>query len=55
MLPFYQILFVSPRKKVKFDKIMCILVTFTLFRVTFYFGLLSNLTIKFKILLLIYT
>ena len=55
MLPFYQILFVSPRKKVKFDKIMCIFVTFSLFGVTFYFCLLSNFMVKFDILLLIYT
>ena len=55
MLPFCQICLVSPRKKLKFDKIMCIFVTFSLFGITFRFGLLSNLTVKFEILLLIYT
>ena len=36
-------------------KIMCIFVTFSLFNVIFYFGLLSNLTVKFEIVLHIYT
>ncbi|EKU11443.1 hypothetical protein CSUNSWCD_2069 [Campylobacter showae CSUNSWCD] len=36
-------------------KIMCIFVTFSLFNIIFYFGLLSNLTVKFEIVLHIYT
>ena len=54
---FHFIKFDSSRrtKRSNLIKIMCIFVTFSLFRVIFYFGLLSNLTVKFEILLHIYT
>ena len=54
---FHFIKFDSSRraKRLNLIKIMCIFVTFNLFSVIFYLGLLSNLTVKFETLLLIYT